>query len=119
MTPILQKFFQMAVTAAAVLALPVCRTLAQQAPAQMDADSIAYMKMQPPAPAVPPTPEAMKAARPFARLKNQPDLPQSIGSRNTGPAVLTAQFRFAFTMAPAAWTPARLLFSFTTTAADG
>ncbi|HEY3899019.1 MAG TPA: alpha/beta hydrolase [Chthoniobacter sp.] len=45
-------------------------------PAPMDADSIAFMKMQTPAPSGPQTPEAMRESYRRARLKTQPDLPQ-------------------------------------------
>lgn len=51
-----------------------------QAPAsgvgQMDADSVAFMKMQPPPPSVPLTPEVAKELSRRARLFTQPDLPQ-------------------------------------------
>jgi acetyl esterase len=43
---------------------------------QMDADSQAFMKMQPEPPSVPPTPEVMKELSRRARVVNQPDLPQ-------------------------------------------
>jgi acetyl esterase len=42
----------------------------------MDEDSIAYLKMQPAAPAGPQTPDARREAYRRARLKTQPDLPQ-------------------------------------------
>src|ERR1700710_2113173 len=44
--------------------------------APMDADSVAYMKLQPPPSATPSTPEAMREGYRRARLKYQPDLPQ-------------------------------------------
>ena len=43
---------------------------------QMDADSVAFMKMQLPTPSVPPTPEEAKELSRRARLVTQPDLPQ-------------------------------------------
>lgn len=43
---------------------------------QMDADSVAFMKMQPPPPSVPLTPEEAKELSRRARLVTQPDLPQ-------------------------------------------
>ena len=45
-------------------------------PGPMDADSIAFMKMQPPAASGPQTSAAMREGYRRARLKNQPDLPQ-------------------------------------------
>jgi acetyl esterase len=42
----------------------------------MDADSVAFMKMQPPPPSGPQTPIAMREGYRRARLKYQPDLPQ-------------------------------------------
>jgi acetyl esterase len=44
--------------------------------AQMDADSVAYMKAQFPAPSLLAPPEEVRDARRRARLRNQPDLPQ-------------------------------------------
>jgi acetyl esterase len=52
---------------------------AQNSPATaaaMDADSIAFMKLQPPPASGPQTPDAMRDGYRRARLKNQPDLPQ-------------------------------------------
>jgi acetyl esterase len=43
--------------------------------AAMDADSVAFMAMQPPAPSVPPTPAMARENLRRARLVNQPDLP--------------------------------------------
>jgi acetyl esterase/lipase len=43
---------------------------------QMDADSIAFMAMQPPPPAVPLSPDAARENLRRTRLVNQPDLPQ-------------------------------------------
>ena len=49
----------------------------QQSPLDgMDADSIAFMAMQPPPPPVPPTPEQARENLRRMRLVNQPDLPQ-------------------------------------------
>ena len=45
-------------------------------PSQMDADSIAYLKSRPPAPAVRPPPEVLKEDYRRRRLTTQPDLPQ-------------------------------------------
>jgi acetyl esterase len=42
----------------------------------MDADSIAFMAMQPPPPSVPPTPGVARENLRRKRLVNQPDLPQ-------------------------------------------
>jgi len=44
-------------------------------PAQMDADSIAFMALQPPPPATPPAPERAREASRRLRLLSQPDLP--------------------------------------------
>ncbi len=45
-------------------------------PAALDADSVAFMKVQPPPSSAPQTPETMREGYRRARLKNQPDLPQ-------------------------------------------
>ncbi|MDI3470118.1 MAG: Lipase/esterase [Pseudolabrys sp.] len=44
--------------------------------AKMDPDSIAFMAMQPPPPAKPPTPDEAREIMRQGRLANQPDLPQ-------------------------------------------
>jgi len=49
---------------------------AMPAGAQLDADSVAFMKKAAAAPPVAPTPEAMQEAKRRGRLTNQPDLPQ-------------------------------------------
>lgn len=43
---------------------------------QMDADSVAFMEMQPPLLRVEPLPKVVKEGNRCARLKTQPDLPQ-------------------------------------------
>ena len=56
--------------------------------AQMDADSVAYMKAQLPAPSLLAPPEEVRDARRRARLRNQPDLPQVLQVKEyeaTGP----------------------------------
>ena len=56
--------------------------------AQMDADSVAYMKAQLPAPSLLSPPEEVRDARRRARLRNQPDLPQVLQVKEyeaTGP----------------------------------
>jgi acetyl esterase/lipase len=55
----------------------------------MDADSIAFMAMQPPPPRIAPTPGAMRENQRRMRLVSQPDLPQVAGVkeyRAAGPA---------------------------------
>ncbi|MDR3405345.1 MAG: alpha/beta hydrolase [Chthoniobacter sp.] len=57
--------------------------------AQMDADSVAFMKAQLPAPSLLAPPEEVRDARRRARLRNQPDLPQVLQIKEyeaTGPA---------------------------------
>jgi len=57
--------------------------------AQMDADSVAFMKAQLPAPSLLSPPEEVRDARRRARLRNQPDLPQVLQVKEyeaTGPA---------------------------------
>ncbi|MEP6671127.1 MAG: alpha/beta hydrolase [Chthoniobacter sp.] len=57
--------------------------------APMDADSIAFMKAQLPAPSLLAPPEEVRDARRRARLRNQPDLPQVLQVKEyaaTGPA---------------------------------
>jgi acetyl esterase len=54
----------------------------------MDAESVAYMKAQPPAPSLLAPPEEVRDARRRARLRNQPDLPQVLQVKEyeaTGP----------------------------------
>jgi len=56
---------------------------------EMDADSIAFMAMQPPAPSIPPTPAMAREMQRRSRLANQPDLPQVASIREyavPGPA---------------------------------
>jgi acetyl esterase len=58
-------------------------------PGVMDADSIAFMAMQSPPPAAPPTPEMARDNQRSARLINQPGLPQVASVREffaSGPA---------------------------------
>ena len=50
-------------------------TKPQQPPAAMDADSIAFMAMQPPPPVNPPTPERAREGSRRMRFVSQPDLP--------------------------------------------
>jgi acetyl esterase len=59
-------------------AMTMGSTKAPQRPplAGMDADSIAYMAMQPSPPAMPPTPDMARENLRHMRLVNQPDLPQ-------------------------------------------
>jgi acetyl esterase len=69
---------------------PRTATAKATAPAlsEMDADSIAFMAMQPPPPATPPSPETAREAMRRARPVNQPDLPHVAQSRDypaTGP----------------------------------
>ena len=69
-TAYLRLFFATMISATAALA--------QTAPpwqSPMDADSIAFMKLQVPPPVAPQSPEAMREGYRRARLKNQPDLP--------------------------------------------
>lgn len=56
--------------------------------AQMDADSVAFMKAQLPAPGLQSPPEEVREARRHTRLRNQPDLPQVLQVKEfeaTGP----------------------------------
>ena len=50
--------------------------ITQMPPGEMDADSIAFMAVQPPPPAVPLSPDAARENLRRMRLVNQPDLPQ-------------------------------------------
>ena len=59
-----------------VMALTTAKAPQQSPLDGMDANSIAFMAMQPPPPAVPPTPEQARENLRRMRLVNQPDLPQ-------------------------------------------
>jgi acetyl esterase len=70
---------------------------------KMDPDSVAFMAMQPPAPATPPTPAEAREIMRQGRLANQPDLPQVAAIREhqaAGPAgpVPVRVYRAAGTM---------------------
>jgi acetyl esterase len=71
--------------------------------AQMDADSIAYMAIQPPPPASPPAPERAREALRRLRLLAQPDLPQvaevhEFAAPGPGGAIPLRGYRGASTM---------------------
>ena len=66
----------MLIAVTAILLLPHNASAQQDSGAQMDADSIAFMKRQSPPSAVAPTPEVMQEAKRRGRATNQPDLPQ-------------------------------------------
>jgi acetyl esterase len=75
MTRIERRSVLRVAVAAATIVIGAGMDAAAQEP-RMDADSIAFMKMQPKPPAVQPPPEAVKESTRRGRLKTQPDLPQ-------------------------------------------